>query len=74
MTNVKNAKADATTPDAMKNPAPLLEASKNAMLAEVDYVKADLTYRIAYVELMSLVENPRVEAAGCHPAVTHVGH
>jgi hypothetical protein len=52
----------------------MLEASKNAMLAEVDYVKADLAYRIAYVELMSLIENPCVEAASCHPSMTHSGH
>jgi outer membrane protein TolC len=33
----------------------LLRASKDLMLAQVDVVKADLAYRMAYVQLMSLI-------------------
>lgn len=36
-------------------PAALIEAAKAHMLAEVDFIKADLAYRQAYVQLMSLV-------------------
>jgi outer membrane protein TolC len=36
-------------------PAALMAAAKARMLAEVDFVKADLAYRQAYVQLMSLV-------------------
>jgi outer membrane protein TolC len=53
----KEALKKATTPDAMANPGPLLEASKKSMEAEIDFVKADLAYRMAYVELMALVCN-----------------
>ncbi len=54
----KEAEKQATTPDAMTKPAALaalLEASKKRMEAEVDAVKADLAYRSAYVNLMSLI-------------------
>jgi outer membrane protein TolC len=44
----------ATTPEVMQNPEPLLKASKNLLLAEVDLVKADLAYREAYVKLMAM--------------------
>ena len=37
-------------------PAALMAAVKARMLAEVDFVKADLAYRQAYVQLMSLFE------------------
>ena len=37
------------------DPATLMTASKAAMLANVDLVKADLAYRQAYVQLMSLI-------------------
>jgi outer membrane protein TolC len=47
----------ATTPEALTNPGPLLEASKKSMEAEIDFIKADLAYRIAYVELMALICN-----------------
>ncbi len=47
----------ATTPDAARNPAPLLKASKDQMLAQVDLVKADLAYRQAYVKLMALIDS-----------------
>jgi outer membrane protein TolC len=46
---------EATTPEAMRNPKPLLEAAKDAATAAVDAVKADLAYRQAYVKLMSLI-------------------
>jgi outer membrane protein TolC len=36
-------------------PAALMAAAKSRMLADVEYVKADLAYRQAYVQLMSLV-------------------
>ncbi len=51
----KEAVKQATTPEAMRNPAPLLTASKDLAAAEVDLVKADLTYRTAYVQLMGLI-------------------
>ncbi|HEV3261154.1 MAG TPA: TolC family protein [Gemmataceae bacterium] len=51
----KEAEKKETTPEAMRNPAPLLAATQARMLAEVDAVKADLAYRTAYVQLMSLV-------------------
>jgi outer membrane protein len=54
----KEAEKKATTPEAMTNPTALdalLKASKKRAEAEVDAVKADLAYRQAYVELMSLV-------------------
>jgi outer membrane protein TolC len=70
----KEAVKKATTPEAMRNPTAVLEASKNAMLAEVDLVKADLAYRIAYVELMSLADGPRADAAACLPGAAHGGH
>jgi len=37
------------------DPAALMTAAKAAMLANVDLVKADLAYRQAYVQLMSLI-------------------
>jgi outer membrane protein TolC len=43
---------------AVKNAADLvakLKAGKDALTAQVDYVKADLAHRIAYVKLMSLI-------------------
>jgi outer membrane protein len=40
---------------ARTNPAVLLEASKARATAEVDYVKADLAYRQAHVELSMLI-------------------
>jgi outer membrane protein TolC len=51
----KEAEKLATTPAALTNPGPLLTASKKRMEAEVDFVKADLAYRTAYVELMALL-------------------
>jgi hypothetical protein len=36
-------------------PPAMMAAVKNRMLAEVDFIKADLAYRQAYVQLMSLV-------------------
>ncbi len=41
-----------------RHPAALMTAAKARMLAEVDFVKADLAYRQAYVQLMSLVGQP----------------
>jgi outer membrane protein TolC len=51
----KEAVKKATTPEAMRNPKALIEATKDAGLAEVGAVKADLAYRQAYVKLMELV-------------------
>jgi outer membrane protein TolC len=51
----KEAVKQATTPEAMRNPAALIAASKAEGLAAVDAVKADLAYRQAYVQLMSLI-------------------
>jgi outer membrane protein TolC len=45
----------ATTPEAMKDPGPLLQASKKFGEAQVDLVKAELAYRTAYAEFMALV-------------------
>jgi outer membrane protein len=42
-------------PNAMTNPAPLIEASKARGTAEVDSLKADLAYRQAHVELSKLI-------------------
>jgi outer membrane protein TolC len=44
-----------TTPKALKNPGPLLEASKKFGEAQVDLVKAELAYRTAHAELMALL-------------------
>src|SRR5262249_28394328 len=51
----KEAVKQATTPEAMRNPTALIKASKDLALAEVEAVKADLAYRQAYVQLMSLI-------------------
>jgi len=48
----------ANTPQAQQNLTALITASNNLMTAEVNAVKADLAYRIAYVKLMSLVNQP----------------
>jgi outer membrane protein TolC len=40
---------------AAANPMDLMAATKARMLAEVDAVKADLAYRLAYVEVMSVI-------------------
>jgi outer membrane protein TolC len=45
----------ATTPEAMRNPAALIKASKDEALAAVEAIKAELAYRQAYVQLMSLL-------------------
>jgi outer membrane protein TolC len=47
----------ASTPDAMANLGPLLDASEKNLEAEIDFIKADLAYRSAYVELMALICN-----------------
>lgn len=46
----------ATTPEAFANPKDLLYATKYLALAQVEYVKADLAYRTAYVKLIALIE------------------
>jgi outer membrane protein TolC len=51
----KEAEKKATTPEAMKDPTALIAAVKARGLAEVDAVKADLAYRQAYVQLMTLI-------------------
>jgi outer membrane protein len=51
----KEAEKTANTPEALRNPTGLITASNNLMMAEVNAVKADLAYRIAFVKLMSLV-------------------
>jgi outer membrane protein TolC len=51
----KEAEKRVTTPEALSNPAPLLDATKARMTAEVDYIKADLAYRQAYIQLMNLL-------------------
>jgi len=51
----REAAKKAETPEAFKNPAPLIKASKDAGLAAVALVKADLAYREAYVKLMALI-------------------
>jgi outer membrane protein TolC len=54
----KEAEKQATTPEALRNPTALIAATKARALAEVDAVKADLAYRQAYVNLMSLLGHP----------------
>jgi outer membrane protein TolC len=54
----REAEKKATTPEAMTNPAPLLAATKARATAEVDFVKADLAYRVAYAKLMALIGQP----------------
>jgi outer membrane protein TolC len=44
----------------------LLKASKDLMLAQVDAVKADLAYRMAYVQLMALIGMEDGAAPSCH--------
>ena len=39
-------------------PMAMMAAVKARMLAEVDFIKADLAYRQAYVQLMNLVGQP----------------
>jgi outer membrane protein len=51
----KQAEQAANTPAALQNPSALITASNNLVAAEVNAIKADLAYRIAYVKLMSLV-------------------
>jgi outer membrane protein TolC len=53
----KEAVKSATTPEALRNPTTLLKASKESALAEVDFVKTDLAYRQAYVQLMALIDD-----------------
>jgi outer membrane protein TolC len=43
------------TPEAQRNPTALIAATKALGLAQVDAIKADLAYRQAYVQLMSLI-------------------
>ena len=50
----KEAEAKAL-PNAMTNPATLIEASKARGTAEVNSLKADLAYRQAHVELSKLI-------------------
>src|SRR5262249_3974927 len=40
---------------AAKDPAAQFKAGKDAMTAQVDYVKADLAHRVAYVKLTALI-------------------
>jgi outer membrane protein TolC len=51
----KEAEKKARTPEALRDPAPLMAATRARMLAEVDFVKAELACRQAYVQLMSLI-------------------
>jgi outer membrane protein TolC len=45
----------ATTPEALRNPTALIAATKALGLAQVEAIKAELAYRQAYVQLMSLI-------------------
>jgi outer membrane protein TolC len=51
----KEAVKVADTPQALQNPTALITASNNLMTAEVNAIKADLAYRIAYVKMMAMV-------------------
>jgi outer membrane protein len=51
----REATKKATTPEALRDPTFLLAVTKAQGLAEVEAVKADLAYRQAYVQLMSLI-------------------
>ncbi len=42
----------------VKQPAEMLKAAKDTMEAEVDLVKADLAYRMAHIQLMSVIGKP----------------
>ena len=50
----KDAEKQAST-NAVKDPANFVAAVKARILAEVDSVKSDLSYRQGYVQLMSLI-------------------
>jgi outer membrane protein TolC len=45
----------AQTPEALKDPGPLLQAAKKLGEAQVDLVKAELAYRTAWAVFMELV-------------------
>jgi outer membrane protein TolC len=51
----------ATTPEALLNPRDLIKAAQDLITAEVDGVKADLGYRVAYVKLTALVGDGSVQ-------------
>ena len=51
----KEAEKQLTTPEAFKNPTDLIEAVEKRSLAEVAAVTAELEYRQACVQLMSLI-------------------
>jgi outer membrane protein TolC len=54
----KEAEKAATTPEALRHPTALIQATQARALADVDAIKADLAYRQAYVNLMSLLGHP----------------
>jgi outer membrane protein TolC len=51
----KEAVTKATTPEAMRNPTDLIAANKALGLAEVDLVKAEMNYRVAAAQIMSMM-------------------
>ena len=56
----------------MRNPTALLKASKEQMVAEVDFVKTELGYRQAYVKLMAMIDDQCGQRAVLgHPTATH---
>jgi outer membrane protein TolC len=59
----KQAEKEAITPEAFKNPKDLIKAVQDRLTAEVEAVKADLGYRQAYIQLMSLVGDACVQGA-----------
>src|SRR5262249_30139668 len=60
----KEAEKKATTPEAMRAPTARRAASRARAPAEVDLIKADLAYRMAYTNVMTLVgkQYPLVQA------------
>ena len=64
-----------TTPEAMKDPGPLLQAGKNFGEAQVDLVKAELAYRTAWAEFMrrlAIIRCAAVPVRRPHVAVNHL--
>jgi outer membrane protein len=51
----KQIEKQATTPEVLRDPKPLIEATKKRLTAEVDAIKAELAFRQAYVIVMSLI-------------------
>jgi outer membrane protein TolC len=71
----KEAVKNAMTPAAQRDPTALIKASQDLLEAEVNTVKAELAYRQAYVQVMSLIgDSGVVDHAPPGPAVAGSHH